>query len=72
MERAKEFLRDFLADGPASADDGEEAAEANGIKIRTLDRARSALGVKAVKDGFQGAWRWHLPAKGRQPKDAKL
>jgi len=60
MEKAKEFLREFLADGPASADDGEEAAEKNGIKSRTLDRARSALGVKAKKDGFQGEWRWHL------------
>ena len=43
MERAKEFLRELLADGPAGAEEGGETAEANGIRSRTLDRARSRL-----------------------------
>ena len=58
--KAKEFLRELLADGPVDADEGEEAAKANSISSRTLDRARTDLGVKAEKDGFEGGWRWHL------------
>jgi hypothetical protein len=61
VERAKDFLRGLLASGPVDANEGEEAAKAHGISARTLDRARSALGVKANKDGYQGAWCWKLP-----------
>jgi putative DNA primase/helicase len=60
LNKAKQFLRELLANGPVDAKDGEEAAKANGISDRTLDRARTDLGVKAEKDGYQGAWRWHL------------
>jgi putative DNA primase/helicase len=60
MDRAKEFLRSLLANGPVDAREGEEAAEANAISKRTLYRARASLGVEAFKDGFQGAWQWRL------------
>jgi hypothetical protein len=60
LHEAKEFLRGQLADGPRDAAEIIEAAEANGISKRTLDRARSALGVKANKDGYQGKWTWTL------------
>ena len=59
-KRAKDFLRDLLANGPVDAKEGEEAARANGIKERTLFRARNELGVVAFKDGFKGGWQWKL------------
>ena len=60
LNEAKEFLRELLADGPVSAKEGEEAAKANGITRRTLERARKELGVKAKKNGFEGGWTWAL------------
>jgi hypothetical protein len=38
-----------------------EQARALGIAPRTLARARKALGVRAVKDGFGGGWLLSLP-----------
>jgi len=60
VRRAVEFLQDLLKDGPVDAADGEEAAKANGIKPRTLDRARDRLCIKATKAGFKGGWQWSL------------
>ena len=39
----------------------KDAADADGIKQRTLDRARKELGVVAGPDGFRGRWMWQLP-----------
>ena len=55
------FLQELLANGPVSAKEAEEAAEANGIKERTLNRAKVRLGVKAVKASFDGGWKWTFP-----------
>jgi putative DNA primase/helicase len=60
MDDAKDFLREFLKEGPADAEAGTKAAKAQGISERTLYRARKALGVEAKKDGYQGEWKWHL------------
>jgi putative DNA primase/helicase len=60
LNDAKEFLRDLLANGPVDAKEGEEAGRANGISVRTLDRARKDLGVKSDKTGYQGRWQWTL------------
>jgi hypothetical protein len=43
LKEAKEFLRDFLTDGPADASEGENAAKAHGISESTLKRARKTL-----------------------------
>jgi putative DNA primase/helicase len=56
LRNAKEFLRELLANGPIDAKHGEEAAKANGISERTLNRAKSDLGVKARKSEFEGGW----------------
>ncbi len=61
MRRAQELLRELLADGPVLASEGAEKAKAAGINKRTLDRARTRLGIIAEKDGFQGPWMWRLP-----------
>jgi hypothetical protein len=39
----------------------QEAANANGIAERTLDRAKRELGIKAEKKGQSGPWQWRLP-----------
>ncbi len=52
---AEVFLRQALADGPRpSKDVEEEAREAHGITSRTLDRARTKLGIVARPEVFLG------------------
>jgi hypothetical protein len=64
-DAAKKFLLKILANGPVSKTEIDEAAEANGIAKRTLDRAKAELNVEAEKDRTspQGAWTWRLPEK---------
>jgi putative DNA primase/helicase len=66
-ETAKRFLEALLSDGPVDAKDAIEAAEANGISVRTLKRARSELSIDVKKDGpivdGERTWRWHLATK---------
>jgi putative DNA primase/helicase len=60
-DSAKKFLSDLLAAGPVAKCDIEEAAEANCISSRTLERAKAELGIIAKKDGPNGSWTWRLP-----------
>jgi hypothetical protein len=61
MHKAKEFLQELLADGSkVDAKEGHDAAMANGISEKTLERARKELGVKSTPDGFQGTRKWSL------------
>jgi hypothetical protein len=53
--------QELLKDGPVDAKEGEEAAKANGISGRTLDRARDKLGITATKAGYEEGWQWSLP-----------
>ncbi len=57
---AKDFLRDYLQDGPVGADDLARAADKAGIPRRTLFRARKALGVISTRrtDGHGRAVGW--------------
>jgi hypothetical protein len=48
-DQAKEFLTDFLCDGPALKTDIEEAGDAHGICNRTLFRAKDELGIIVEK-----------------------
>jgi hypothetical protein len=62
-DNAKALLQKMLADGPMPMKDILEAALADkNISKRTLYRAKDELGIKAIKDGPGGTWRWH-PAK---------
>jgi hypothetical protein len=55
-------LKDMLAAGPVLKEEIEEAAEANGISIRTLRRAKDELKVIVKKDRtLHGKWFWSLP-----------
>jgi putative DNA primase/helicase len=60
MKEATDFLKELLAKGAVAAKEAEEAAETNGISLRTLKRARQQLGVKSSKGGYQGAWTWTI------------
>lgn len=57
---AVEFLRAELAAGPVESKSVIRAARAQGIAERTLKRAKSELGIRSSKDGFEGGWRWSL------------
>ena len=74
IEEAKDWLREQLADGPVPAADVKAAADRDGIKSRTLDRAKSALGVMASREGFgtEGRWVWTLPHSAPSPDHSGL
>jgi hypothetical protein len=72
LEKAKDILRQALADGPRAATLVEEAAEKAGIAKRTYWRARDALKIRAHKDRASGAWIIELPAeRGHHGRDGK-
>lgn len=67
IDRAKALVRDKLAAGPMLAKDLAAAAEAVGIKPKTLRNAKEALGVRAdpVRDAdgkHLRGWRCSLPS----------
>jgi putative DNA primase/helicase len=61
-ETAKQFLSQKLATGPVLKSEIDDEADANNISKRTLERAKTDLGIIAKKGGYQGAWTWELPA----------
>lgn len=74
VREAEAFLKDLLSNGPVDAKDGLRLARENGISKRTLDRAKSSLGVASNKRGFRDGFDWELPSsscnvQGRQPED---
>ncbi len=61
-QKAMDFLRDFLADGPKPVKKIEIEAEKSLISDRTLRRAAKELGiVKNHVDPPGGSWEWSLP-----------
>ena len=63
LEDARDFLRDLLSDGPIEASKVEKQARGAGIATATLRRAKTALGIKPWKSGFDGGWNWELPRR---------
>jgi hypothetical protein len=62
-DEARQFLEQMLANGPVTAAEVYEAAEANCISQRTLNRAKKELNVVSSKDGMKHGWTWALPPK---------
>jgi hypothetical protein len=68
---AEAWLRDLLAAGPQRQKDVKDAAEAHCHAWRTVERAKTKLGVVSYQEGK--AWIWALPnqtANHRQAYDA--
>jgi hypothetical protein len=69
QDAAVAWLRSELADGPRPAKElDDEWCNGQGGAKRTLDRARSKVGVIAYRDSVPGPWWWRLDAE--SPKDA--
>ena len=60
---AKDFLKDILSDGPKSVSEIEKLSDDAGIKWRTLERAKIAIGIESNKKGFgkDSHFEWKLP-----------
>ncbi len=69
LAEAVDVLAAVLADAPVSATEARRECREAGISDRTTDRAKAALGVKAVKAGLRGGWVWRLPDP---PQDAEV
>ncbi len=63
LAEAMALLRDVLGRGPATRETVLRHAHAVGITLRTLERAKSELGVlsDAQRDGDHNIWYWSLP-----------
>ncbi len=60
VAEAKAWLEAMLAAGPVKAKDVKTRATTDGIAHRTLDRAKTALGVVAGPSSYGGPWVWRL------------
>ncbi len=62
LEIAKDFLTDYLADGPRSAKEALRDAEDAGIRFPTFKRAKQALEIESYQEpGKRGNWFYRLP-----------
>ncbi len=72
FSEAKAFLNTLLSHGPVSKKEIDVQAKALGFKEMTLRRAKMALGITVVHEGYGkgSVWRWCLPSKMvKDPKD---
>lgn len=67
---ARDWLLDFLVDGPKSARDVRAGATAAAISWRTVRRAKDALKVMSRKSSMNGGWEWLLPQASNDPEGA--
>jgi putative DNA primase/helicase len=58
VQKAETWLRAYLRQGLRPANEGVEEAAGQGIALRTLKRAKKALGVHSQKAG--GVWYWSM------------
>jgi putative DNA primase/helicase len=67
QDEAADFLRQLLRDGPVSSSQVWGAAKANGIAERTLKRAKTELGIRAVhRPDLDGGWEWVFSEGGQK------
>lgn len=70
LREAQDWLRAQLTPSPAPQEQLKTDAEKAYISWRTLQRAKTSLGVKSHKAGMAGGWYWELPElrhEGDQP-----
>jgi putative DNA primase/helicase len=61
FREAKDFLLDFLTNGPRQANDAYAAGHKAGHSQRTIKRAKAELKISSSKIGEGGTWVWSLP-----------
>lgn len=66
---AQEFLIEMLSRGEVRANEVLDLAALTGISAASLKRAKSTLGIRSVKRGFNGRWKWTLPTTSNNIKD---
>jgi putative DNA primase/helicase len=66
---ADDFLIAMLSDGAKSVAEIRDAAKAHCLPWRTVERAKTKLGIRATREGFGkgGTWRWELPDSHHRP-----
>lgn len=69
LAEAMRFLKEQLAAGGKLKADLDIGARGQGISLRTLDRAKTKLGIKPRKAGFGGGWTWELPEDSQDSQD---
>lgn len=67
---AREWLQDFLADGPVLVKEIQQEAKAIGLSWMTIRRAKESLGIVPQKSGYKGKWEWRL--KDAHPRDTEV
>lgn len=68
IDHAIKWLQAALTEGEVAADELKERAESVGIAWRTVERAKSKLGIDAQKHAFDGKWMWSLPVVGQDQR----
>lgn len=63
LDEAKQFLRDYLEDGPRDYKSVMTASKQSGISVATLKRAKTQLKIKVERHGFGkgGGYQWEIP-----------
>jgi putative DNA primase/helicase len=60
LNEVRDWLKETLGDGPMLPARIKELAREQGYSWRTIEAAKSELGIKSEKTGFNGAWQWSL------------
>ena len=68
LEKAKDWLREFLATDQPAKEIEKAACEAR-FSVATLRRAKEALGVRSAKEGKTGPWIWTLSKEAQGVQD---
>ncbi len=60
-DEAKEMMKELLSTGSKNSADVISKIQDAGYSLRTIERAKTDLGVISKKSGFEEGWLWHLP-----------
>jgi hypothetical protein len=66
-DEAVDWLAEKLSEGTQHAKELKRLAKEDGIAVRTLERAKSTLGIVHSREGFNGPWVWSMPVLAKEP-----
>jgi putative DNA primase/helicase len=62
LQEAEDWLRrQFIDTQVVSFEEIQKRADAKGLSMRTINKAKAALGVESQKTGLKGGWVWSMP-----------